>query len=178
MRKTVRRTTVLLVRRDDQVALAADGQVSLGDTIIKNHARKIRRLHNDQVIAGFAGSTADAFSLFARFEGKLEEFRGNLRRASVELAQEWRTDRALRHLDAVLIVSDRQDSFLISGNGDVIEPDDGLIAVGSGGAYALAAARAMMRFTEQSAAETATEALRIASEICVYTNSEIMLETL
>ena len=160
------------------MALAADGQVSLGDTIIKSTARKIRRLHDDRVLAGFAGSTADAFSLFSRFEAKLEEFRGNLRRSSVELAREWRTDRALRHLDAVLIVTDREDSFFISGDGDVIEPDDGLIAVGSGGPYALAAARALMRVTRKPAPVIAQEALIIASEICVFTNSKIVLETI
>lgn len=168
----------MLVRRGDQVAMAADGQVSLGDMVLKQKARKIRRLHDDRVLAGFAGSTADALALFARFESKLEEFRGNLRRASVELAKDWRTHRMLRHLDAVLIVADREHSFLISGQGDVLEPDDGIIAVGSGGAYALAAARAMVRFTELSAAEVAREALRIAAEICVFTNSEILLETL
>jgi len=160
------------------VALAADGQVSFGDTIIKNTARKIRRLHNERVLAGFAGSTADAFSLFARFESKLEEFRGNLRRASVELARDWRTDRALRHLEALLVVTDGNESFLISGDGDVIEPDDGVIAIGSGGPYALAAARAMLRFTRKSAGEIANESLKIASEICVYTNSHIILESL
>jgi ATP-dependent HslUV protease, peptidase subunit HslV len=176
--KAFRGTTVLLVRRDGRVALAADGQVGLGDTVIKNTARKIRRLHDGKVLAGFAGSTADAFSLFARFESKLEEFRGNLRRASVELARDWRTDRALRHLEALLLVADPEDSFLISGQGDVIEPDDGVMGIGSGGAYALAAARAMLRFTDKPADEIATEALRIASEICVYTNAQILLETL
>lgn len=176
--KAVRGTTVLLVRRDGQVAVAADGQVSLGDTIIKNSAKKVRRLHKDRILAGFAGSTADAFSLFARFESKLEEFSGNLRRASVELAREWRTDCALRHLEALLVVSDEQDAFLISGQGDVIEPDDGLVAIGTGGSYALAAARAMIRFTDKPASEIARESLQIASEICVFTNSQILLETL
>jgi ATP-dependent HslUV protease, peptidase subunit HslV len=176
--RTVRGTTVLLVRREGLVALAADGQVGLGDTVIKNTARKIRRLGDGKVLAGFAGSTADAFSLFARFESKLEEFRGNLRRASVELARDWRTDRSLRHLEALLLVADHQDSFLISGQGDVIEPDDGVMGIGSGGAYALAAARAMFRFTEKPADEIAREALQIASEICVHTNSHILLETL
>ncbi len=160
------------------MALAADGQVGLGDTVIKNTARKIRRLGDGKVLAGFAGSTADAFSLFARFESKLEEFRGNLRRASVELARDWRTDRSLRHLEALLLVADHQDSFLISGQGDVIEPDDGVMGIGSGGAYALAAARAMFRFTEKPADEIAREALQIASEICVHTNSHILLEVL
>jgi ATP-dependent HslUV protease subunit HslV len=158
--------------------MAGDGQVSLGDTILKHRARKIRRLHNDQVLAGFAGSTADALALFGRFEAKLDEFRGNLRRASVELAKDWRTDRLLRHFDAVLVVADRKDSFMISGKGDVLEPDDGLIAVGSGGVYALAAARALMRFTDLPAPDVAREALQIAGEICVYTNSEILLEVL
>lgn len=173
-----RGTTVLLVRRAGQVALAADGQVTIGETVLKNSARKLRRLHNGSVIAGFAGSTADAFSLFSRFEDKLEEFRGNLRRAAVDLARDWRTDRALRHLEALLIVADREDAFLISGDGDVIEPDDGVIGIGSGGPYALAAARALVRFTDKSAAEIARDALQIAGEICVYTNSEITLETL
>lgn len=174
----IRNTTVLLVRRGNAVALAADGQVSLGETVLKTHAQKVRRLHDGKVLAGFAGSTADAFSLLARFESKLEEFRGNLRRAAVELAREWRTDRILRHLEALLIVTDKQDSFLISGQGDVIEPDDGLIGIGSGGAYALAAARALVRSTDKSAEEIATLALTIASELCVYTNSELTIETL
>lgn len=171
-------TTILLVRRDDQVAVAGDGQVSLGDTIIKAKAKKIRRLHDGSVIAGFAGSTADAFSLFARFESKLDQAHGNLPRAAVELAKDWRTDKTLRHLEALLIVTDKKSSFLISGTGDLIEPDDGLIAIGSGGAYALAAARAMMKFTSKPAAEVAEEALKIASEICVFTNSAITSEVL
>jgi ATP-dependent HslUV protease, peptidase subunit HslV len=171
-------TTVLLVRRDGKVALAADGQVTVGDTILKSSARKLRRLHGDSVLAGFAGSTADAFALFSRFEEKLEEFRGNLRRASVELAREWRTDRTLRHLEALLIVADKEDAFLISGNGDVIEPDDGLIGIGSGGPYALAAARALLRFTRKPARTIAEESLRIAGEICVYTNLNVQVESL
>ncbi len=171
-------TTILLVRRDDQVAVAGDGQVSLGDTIIKAKAKKIRRLHDGSVIAGFAGSTADAFSLFARFESKLDQAHGNLPRAAVELAKDWRTDKTLRHLEALLIVTDKKSSFLISGTGDLIEPDDGLIAIGSGGAYALAAARALMRFTSKPASEVAEEALKIASEICVFTNSTITSEVL
>jgi ATP-dependent HslUV protease subunit HslV len=174
----MRGTTVLLVRRKNQVALAADGQISLGDTILKTSAKKIRRLHDGTVLAGFAGSTADAFALFSRFEVKLEEFRGNLRRASVELAREWRTDKILRHLEALLVVCDQNDAFLISGQGDVIEPDDGVIAIGSGGAYALSAARALLRHTRKSAEEIAGEALKIASEICVFTNSSISIETL
>ncbi|UCF37562.1 MAG: ATP-dependent protease subunit HslV [Acidobacteriota bacterium] len=174
----VRRTTVLLVRRDGQVALAADGQVSLGDTILKTSARKLRRLQDGRVLAGFAGSTADAFSLLSHFEKKLEEYGGNLKRASVELARAWRTDKMLRQLEALLIVTDQQDSFLISGQGDVIEPDDGLIGIGSGGAYALAAARALMRSTNLSATEIAEASLKIAGEICIYTNSHIIVETL
>ena len=173
-----RGTTILLVRRDDQVAVAGDGQVSLGDTIIKAKAKKIRRLHDGSVIAGFAGSTADAFSLFARFESKLDQAHGNLPRAAVELAKDWRTDKMLRHLEALLIVTDKKNSFLVSGTGDLIEPDDGLIAIGSGGPYALAAARALVRFTSKSALEVAEEALKIASEICVFTNSIITSEVL
>jgi len=173
-----RGTTILLVRRDDQVAVAGDGQVSLGDTIIKAKAKKIRRLHDGSVIAGFAGSTADAFSLFARFESKLDQAHGNLPRAAVELAKDWRTDKMLRHLEALLIVTDKKNSFLVSGTGDLIEPDDGLIAIGSGGAYALAAARALVRFTSKPALEVAEEALKIAAEICVFTNSSITSEVL
>ena len=174
----LRGTTILLVRRGKQVALAGDGQVSLGDTVIKSTAKKIRRLHDNQVLAGFAGSTADAFSLFARFESKLEQFQGNLPRAAVELAKEWRTDKVLRHLQAQLIVSDKKDSFLVSGDGDIIEPDHGVIAIGSGGPYALAAAQALLRFTKVSAEKVALESLNIAGEICIYTNSTITVETL
>ncbi len=176
--KALRGTTILLVRRDGEVAIAGDGQLSLGDTVVKSGARKIRRLYNQQILAGFAGSTADSLSLFSRFESKLEEFQGNLQRASVELAKDWRTERALRHLEAFLIVSDKRDSFLISGAGDLIEPDDGLIAIGSGGAYALAAARALLRSTSKTASEIARESLGIAAEICVYTNSTVTVETL
>ena len=160
------------------MALAGDGQVSLDDTIIKGKARKIRRLHNDRILAGFAGSTADALSLFSRFESKLEEFHGNLPRAAVELAKEWRTDKVLRHLQALMIVSDKKNSFLVSGNGDLIEPDDRLIAIGSGGTYALAAARALLKFTRKPAGDVAREALQIAGEICVFTNDFITVETL
>lgn len=174
----MRGTTVLLVRVADQVALAADGQVTLANTVIKSTAKKIRKMHNGKILAGFAGSTADAFSLFSRFESKLEEFSGNLRRASVELARDWRTDRALRHLEALLVVSDKEHAFLISGDGDVIEPDDGVVAIGSGGAFALSAARALMRFSNKPAAEIARESLKIASEICIYTNDSIVVETL
>lgn len=176
--KPVRATTVILVRRGDEVAVAGDGQISAGDIIIKRTAKKIRRLHEGKVVAGFAGSTADAISLFSRFESKLEESRGNLRKASVELAREWRTDKILRHLDALLIVTDKKHSFLISGTGDVIEPDDGVISIGSGGSYAQAAARALIRHTDLPAREVAVEALKIAGEICVFTNTVVTLETL
>ncbi len=169
-------TTVLAVRRDDKTAIAADGQVTLGDTVVKHGAKKLRRLSNGQVLAGFAGTTADAQALFTKFEGKLQEYRGNLERASVELAKDWRTDRVLRRLDALLLVADSQHVFLLSGNGDLIEPDDGVIAIGSGGPYALAAARALLSHTKLSAAQVATEAMQVAAGICVYTNSQIMLE--
>ncbi len=158
--------------------MAGDGQVTFGDIILKTTARKIRRLHNNYIIAGFAGSTADAFSLFSRFESKLEQYQGNLPRAAVELANDWRTDKILRQLEALLIVSNKKDSFLISGNGDVIEPDDGVIAIGSGGPYALAAARAMLKHTKKSAPDIAEEAMKIASGICIYTNSNITIEVL
>jgi ATP-dependent HslUV protease subunit HslV len=169
-------TTILLVKRGAHTALAGDGQVTMGDAVVKNSAKKIRRMYNGRVLVGFAGATADAFALFARFEAKLEQFRGNLNRAAVELAQEWRTDRALRHLEAFLVATDGKATYLLSGTGDVIEPDDGIIAVGSGGTYALAAARALVRHTKLSAKQVATEALRIASEICIYTNGEILVE--
>ena len=171
-------TTVLCVRKDNKVVLTADGQVTMGDGVIKHSAKKTRRLYNDKIIAGFAGSTADALALFSRFEGKLQEFHGNLARAAVELAKEWRTERSLRHLDALLVVADTKGTFLISGNGDVIEPDDGICAIGSGGSYALAAARALAKFTKLSAKEIASEAMRIASEICIYTNSNFTVEEL
>ncbi len=158
--------------------MASDGQVTFQDTILKHHARKVRRLYNDRILAGFAGSTADAFALFQRFESKLEEFRGNLSRAAVELARDWRTDRYLRHLEALLIVADRERSLILSGSGEVIEPDDDVAAIGSGGPYALAAARALMRHTALSAREIAEEALRIASQICIYTNENLIIEEL
>ena len=167
---------MLAVRRNDKTAIAADGQVTLGDTVVKHKAKKLRRLSNDKVLAGFAGTTADAQALFTKFEGKLQEYRGNLERASVELAKDWRTDRVLRRLDALLIVADSEHVFLLSGNGDLIEPDDGVIAIGSGGPYALAAARALLSHTKLPAAQVATEAMQVAAGICVYTNSEIMLE--
>jgi ATP-dependent HslUV protease subunit HslV len=173
-----RGTTVIAVRRDEQVALAGDGQVTFGQTVVKQAARKIHRLSGGRVLAGFAGSTADALALAERFERKLEEFGGALRRASVELAKDWRTDRSLRQLEALLIVADARETLLISGNGDVIEPDDGVVAVGSGGPYALAAARALLRDPALSAREIAEEALKIASEICLYTNNRITVEVL
>jgi ATP-dependent HslUV protease subunit HslV len=171
-------TTIICVRRNGKVALAGDGQVTLGDTVIKHGARKIRRLYNEKIIAGFAGSSADSFALFSRFESKLEQFHGNLSRASVELAKDWRTDRSLRHLEAVMIVADDKNSFLIAGNGDLIEPDDGLIAIGSGGPYALAAARALLKYTDLGAREIAMEAMQIAGKICIYTNESISVEEL
>jgi ATP-dependent HslUV protease subunit HslV len=171
-------TTILLVKRGNRIVIAGDGQVTLGDTVIKQSARKIRRVYNDRVLVGFAGATADAFALFSRLEVKLEQFQGNLSRAAVDLAQEWRMDRALRHLEAHLLATDGKSIYLLSGTGDVIEPDDGVLAVGSGGVFALAAARALLRHTKMPAKEIAREALRIASEICVFTNSEIIVEEL
>ena len=177
-RQPWRSTTVLCVRRGSKLVLASDGQVSLGQTIIKQSAKKIRRLFNDKVLAGFAGSTADALSLFGRFEGKLQEFHGNLSRAAVELAKEWRTDRILRHLDALLLVADSKQTFLLSGNGDIIEPDDGICAIGSGGPFALAAARALAAHTKLPAREIAEQAMQIAADICVYTNNQFIFEEL
>jgi ATP-dependent HslUV protease, peptidase subunit HslV len=171
-------TTVLCVRKENKVVLVADGQVTLGDHVLKHTARKTRRLYNDKVVAGFAGSTADAITLFERFEGKLQEFSGNLQKAGVELAKEWRKDRALRHLEALLIVADAKGTFVLSGNGDVIEPDDGMVAIGSGGSYALAAARAMQKHSKLAIKEIALEAMRIASEICIYTNANFTVEEL
>jgi ATP-dependent HslUV protease subunit HslV len=177
-RGRVHQTTVLAVRRDGKTAIAADGQVTLGDTVVKHGAKKLRRLSEGKVVAGFAGSTADAQALFARFEAKLQEFRGNLERAAVELAKDWRTDRALRRLDALLVVADREHILLVSGNGDLIEPDDGLLAIGSGGPLALAAARALLQHTSLSATSIAEQAMRIAADMCVYTNDRILLEEL
>jgi ATP-dependent HslUV protease subunit HslV len=174
----IRSTTVLLVRKDDRVALAGDGQVTIGETIMKGNARKVRRLYNDSILAGFAGATADAFSLLTRFEGKLEQYHGNLERAAIELSKEWRTDKVLRHLEALLVVADAKSSFLLSGNGDVIAPDDGVLAIGSGGSYALAAARALAKHTDLSAKDIAVEALRISGEICIYSNQNIIVEEL
>ncbi len=172
-----RGTTILSVRRGSSVAMGGDGQVSMGDTVMKGNARKVRRLFNDQVLAGFAGGTADAFTLFERFEGKLEQY-GNLTRAAIELAKDWRSDRMLRRLEALLCVADAKNSFVISGNGDVIEPDHQLMAIGSGGSYAQAAARALLDNTELSASEIVTRALNIAADICVYTNHNIVLEAI
>ncbi|MCE2392181.1 MAG: ATP-dependent protease subunit HslV [Proteobacteria bacterium] len=174
----MRSTTVVAVRRGGRVAFAGDGQVSFGETVLKTGARKIQRLRGERVLAGFAGSTADAVALVERFEAKLEEFGGVLRRAAVELAKDWRTDRSLRRLEALMIVADAGETLLISGNGDVIEPDDGIAAVGSGGPYALAAARALVEATELPAAEIAERAIRIAAGICLHTNDRITLEEL
>ncbi len=178
MNRLIRSTTVLCIRRGDRVVMAADGQVTLGEGVIKHSARKIRRLYNNKVMAGFAGSTADAFSLFARFESKLEQFHGNLSRAAVELAKDWRTDRALRHLEALLVVADSTDTFLVSGQGDIIEPDDGICAIGSGGPYASAAARALLLHTNMDAHAIAVSSLEIAARICIYTNDNLTVEEL
>jgi ATP-dependent HslUV protease subunit HslV len=178
MNPSIQATTIICVRKNNTVAIAGDGQVTLGDTVIKHGAKKIRRLYNEKILAGFAGSSADSFALFARFEAKLEQYHGNLSRAAVELAKDWRTDRALRHLEAVMIVADDKNTFLISGNGDLIEPDDGIVGIGSGGAYALAAARALSKYTDLSAREIAQEAMQIAGKICIYTNENISLEEL
>jgi ATP-dependent HslUV protease subunit HslV len=174
----VHATTIVSVRHRGQVALAGDGQVSIGQTIVKAGARKVRKLYHDRILAGFAGTAADAFTLFARFEGKLEEHRGSLARAAVELAKDWRNDRVLRRLEALLAVADRDQSFILSGAGDVIEPDDGLIGIGSGGPYALAAARALVAHSDLDAKAIVTEAMRIAAAICVYTNDRITVEVL
>jgi ATP-dependent HslUV protease, peptidase subunit HslV len=172
----IRSTTVLLVTRDGKTAMAGDGQVTLGETVIKGNARKVRRISGGKILAGFAGSTADAFSLLTRFETKLEQFQSQLERAAIELSKDWRTDKYLRNLEALLIVTDGKDAFLISGKGDVISSDDGLLSVGSGSMYALSAARALMKHTSLSAREIAEEALRIAGEICIYTNGDIVVE--
>jgi ATP-dependent HslUV protease subunit HslV len=177
-RQRIRSTTVLCVRRGASVVMAADGQVTLGDAVIKHTARKIRRLYQDKILAGFAGSTADAFSLFSRFENKLEQYAGNLGRSAVELAKDWRTDKMLRNLEALLVVADPVQTFLISGSGDVIEPDEGIAAIGSGGSYALAAARALMQNSELPARAIAEKSLQIAGQICIYTNDQITIEEL
>jgi ATP-dependent HslUV protease, peptidase subunit HslV len=177
-KRLIRSTTVLCVRRDGKVVMAGDGQVTLGDNVIKHTARKIRRLYQEKILAGFAGSTADAFSLFARFESKLEQYHGNLGRAAVELAKDWRTDKMLRQLEALLLVADQTQTFLISGQGDVIEPDTGIAAIGSGGAYATSAATALFDHTQLSAREIAEEAMKIAGKVCIYTNDKITIEEL
>ncbi len=174
----IRSTTVICVRRNGQVVMAADGQVTMQDHVLKHSAKKIRRLYQDKILAGFAGSTADAFNLFQRFETKLEQYAGNLNRAAVELAKDWRTDKMLRNLEALLVVADKGQTFLISGSGDVIDPDDAIAAIGSGGSYATAAARALLENTELSALEVAQKAMKIASDICIYTNDRITIEEL
>lgn len=174
----IRSTTVICVRRNNSVVMAADGQVTMGESVIKHSARKIRRLYQEKILAGFAGSTADAFSLFSRFESKLEQYAGNLGRAAVELAKDWRTDKMLRNLEALLIVADSKQIFFLSGSGDVIEPDEPIATIGSGGSYALAAARALIQNTDLSAREIAEKSLRIAGEICIYTNDKITVEEL
>ena len=171
-------TTVLAVRHQDHSVMASDGQVTLGNTVVKHAAKKIRRLYNDKVLAGFAGSAADSFALFSRFEAKLEQYRGNLERSAVELAKDWRTDRMLRRLEAMLIVMDNKSTYLLSGTGDLIEPDDGIIAVGSGGPYAMAAAKALSAHTSLDARTIALESMTIAGNICIYTNGNITIETL
>ncbi len=173
-----RGTTILCVRKNGRVVIGGDGQVTMGNTIIKHNAKKIRKIYSDRVIAGFAGSTADAFTLFEKFESRLEHFRGNLTRAAVELAKDWRTDKILRRLEALLVVADREHTFVISGSGDVIEPEDGIAAIGSGGPYAHAAAKALMENTELSALEIVEKSLRIAASICIYTNDKFILEEL
>jgi ATP-dependent HslUV protease subunit HslV len=178
MREKIRSTTVICVRRDNKVVMAGDGQVTLGHEVLKGSARKLRRLYNDKILAGFAGSTADAFALFARFEQKLEQFNGNLSRSVVELAKEWRTDRVLRHLEALLLVADTKSTYLVSGNGDVIEPDEGVAAIGSGGPFAVSAATALLRNTKMSAKRIAEESMSIAGKICIYTNDNVTYEEL
>ena len=174
----IRSTTVLCVRRDGKVVMAGDGQVTLGDSVIKHGAKKIRRLYQEKILAGFAGSTADAFSLFGRFEGKLDQYHGNLGRAAVELAKDWRTDKFLRHLEALLLVSDKEQTFLLSGNGDVIEPDTGIAAIGSGGPFAQAAAQALADHTKLAPRQIAEEAMKIAGRMCIYTNDKVTIEEL
>jgi ATP-dependent HslUV protease, peptidase subunit HslV len=171
-------TTIITIRHNGKVVMAGDGQVTMGDTIMKHTARKVRRLYNDTVLVGFAGSTADAFTLFSRFESKLEEFRGNLMKAAVQLAKDWRTDKILRRLEALLIAADKSTLLLLSGNGDVIEPDDNIVAIGSGGPYALAAARALTNFSNLDARAIAENSMKIAANICIYTNSNITVEEL
>jgi ATP-dependent HslUV protease subunit HslV len=177
-KRLIRSTTVLCVRRNGNVVMAGDGQVTLGEGIIKHSAKKIRRLYQDKILAGFAGSTADAFSLFSRFESKLEQYHGNLGRAAVELAKDWRTDKFLRHLEALLLVSDKEQTFLLSGQGDVIEPDSGIAAIGSGGPYAQAAAQALAEHTQLPARQIAEEDMKVAGKMCIYTNDKVTIEEL
>ncbi len=176
--KIIRSTTVLAIRRGEEVVIAGDGQVTLGDTVMKKSARKVRSMYDGEVLAGFAGTSADAFTLFEKFEAKLDEYKGNLTRSAVELAKDWRTDKILRHLEALLIVCDQKNMLLISGTGDVIEPDDGVTAIGSGGAYAQAAARALLKFTDLPLRRIAEEAMKLAAEICIFTNDNIVMESL
>ena len=178
MKEKIRSTTVICVRRDGKVVMAGDGQVTLGQEVLKSTARKLRRLYNDKVLAGFAGSTADAFSLFTRFESKLEQFNGNLPRSVVELAKEWRTDRVLRHLEALLLVADVENTYIVSGNGDVVEPDEGVAAIGSGGPFAVSAAIALLHNTKMTARTIAEQAMQIAGKICIYTNDSFTFEEL
>lgn len=178
MQTRIRSTTVICVRRDGKVVMAGDGQVTIGAEVLKASAKKLRRLYNDKIVAGFAGSTADAFSLFSRFESKLEQFNGNLARSVVELAKDWRTDKALRHLEALLLVADKDSTYLVSGTGDVIEPDEGVAAIGSGGPFALAAATALLQNTKMSARHVVEQAMQIAAKICIYTNANITYEEL
>lgn len=174
----IRGTTILAVRRNGKTAIAGDGQVTVGATVMKHNAKKVRKMYNDRILAGFAGATADAFTLFEKFESKLEQYHGNLTRAAVELAKDWRTDKVLRRLEALMIVADNERSFILSGNGDVIEPENGIAAIGSGGPYALAAARALTDHTSLDARSIVTKALEIAADICIYTNREITIEEL
>jgi ATP-dependent HslUV protease subunit HslV len=176
--QVIHSTTVICVRRDGQVAMAGDGQVTIGNTVMKHGAAKVRRLYGDRILAGFAGSAADSFALFSRFEAKLEEYRGNMERSIVELAKDWRLDKYLRQLQAFLIVANNEKAYLVSGTGDLIQPDDGILAIGSGGPFALAAARALLKYTTMSAKEIAGESMRIAAGICIYTNDNITVETL
>jgi ATP-dependent HslUV protease, peptidase subunit HslV len=176
MQQRIRSTTVLCVRRESKVVMAADGQVTHGSEVLKSSAKKLRRLYNDKVVAGFAGSTADAFSLFARFEAKLEQFNGNLPRSVVELAKDWRTDKILRHLEALLLVADAKSIFIVSGNGDVIEPDEHVAAIGSGGTIALSAATALLRNTKLNARQIVEQSMEIAGQICIYTNDKVTIE--
>jgi len=178
MREKIRSTTVLCVRRDNKVVMAGDGQVTLGHEVLKATAHKLRRLYNDKILAGFAGSTADAFALFSRFESKLEQFNGNLSRSVVELAKEWRTDRVLRHLEALLLVADSKNTYVVSGNGDVIEPDEGVVAIGSGGPFATAAATALLHNTKLNARQIVEQSMAIAAKICIYTNENVTYEEL